>query len=392
MMKEEKYLTIAMIGHKQVPSRKGGIEQVLTTICPMMVQKGHKVTCYNRFDEKEGDESYGENCHSDYQGVRLKEVWTWNKKGLAALTSSFSAAVCAAIGNYDIVHFHAEGPCAALWIPKLCGKRCIATVHGLDWQRDKWKHGFGSRYIKFGEKVLAKWADEVIVLSRGVQQYFRDTYQRDTVLIPNGVSRPSKKEADIITLKYGLRKDDYFCALSRLTEEKGLHYLIEAYLQLNTDKKLVIAGDSSDTDEYVQRLKEMAKDNRNIIFTGFVSGNLLDELYSNSYVYILPSNLEGMPLTLLEAMSYGNAVIGSDIPEIADVVEDKAVLFRKGDVDDLAGKMQYLADHPEIVENYRKQSSDFICGKYNWNDVAEATLQLYSGRKEEISFLWREQE
>ena len=378
-MNMQKKLNVAMLGHKVVPSRRGGIELVLTTLCPIMTEQGYQVTCYNRSgDQTEHD--YMSNVVNDcYKGVRLKKVWTLHKKGLSAIIASFSAALCAAFGNYDVVHFHAEGPCAALWIPKLFGKRCIATVHGLDWQREKWKHGLGARYIKFGEKVMAKYADEIIVLSQGVQTYFKYAYGRDTVFIPNGVTRPEKKEAFIIREKYGLKEDDYFCALSRLTEEKGLHYLIEAYKKLNTDKKLVIAGDTSDTDKYVRRLKELAAGNPNIIFTGFVSGRLLDELYSNAYAYVLPSNLEGMPLTLLEAMSYGNAVIGSDIREIADVVEDKAMLFRKGDIADLADKMQFFSDHPEIVKEYKEKSAEFICGKYNWEDVAQATLDLYRG-------------
>lgn len=376
-------MNIAMIGHKVVPSRRGGIELVLTTLCPLMVKRGQQVTCFNRSGDKVENEYIGTIREGHYEGVRLKNVWTINRRGLSAMTASFSAAVCAAVGRYEIVHFHAEGPCASLWLPKLFGKRCIATVHGLDWQRDKWKNGFVSKYIKFGEKILAKYADEVIVLSKGVQQYFKDTYGRDTVFIPNGVTRPQKREAELITEKFGLKKDDYFCALARLTEEKGIHYLIEAYQQIKTDKKLVIAGDTSDTDKYVRRLKEMAAGNPNIIFTGFVSDRLLDELYSNAYVYVLPSNLEGMPLSLLEAMSYGNAVIGSDILEIADVVEDKAVIFEKGNVKDLADKMQMLADDVGTVQRLKEQTADFICGKYNWEDVAEATLRVYRGEKEE---------
>ena len=217
----------------------------------------------------------------------------------------------------------------------------------------------------------------MIVLSKGVQQYFKDTYGRDTVFIPNGVTRPKKRNPKLITAKYGLQGNDYFCALARLTEEKGIHYLIEAYQKIKTDKKLLIAGDTSDTDDYVKRLKDMAKGNPNIIFTGFVSGELLDEIYSNAYVYILPSNLEGMPLSILEAMSYGNAVIGSSIPEITDVVEDKAVIFEKSNVNDLAEKMQMLEDKPELVKKYQEEAADYICSKYDWEEVADRTIELY---------------
>lgn len=375
--KESNKLNIAMIGQKIVPSRRGGIELVLTTLCPLLVERGCDVTCINRSKDVTEEEYVGTVQNNIYKGVKQKKAFTINKKGLAAVTSSFFASVSAAFGRYDIVHYHAEGPAAMLFIPKLFGKKCVVTVHGLDWQREKWQGGFGSKYIKFGEKMLAKRADEVIVLSKGVQKYFKETYGRDTVLIPNGVERPQKREVNLIREKFGLKGNDYFCSLSRLTEEKGVHYLIDAYCKLKTDKKLLIAGDTSDTDDYVARLKEMAGDNPNIIFAGFVSGNLLDEIYSNAYAYILPSNLEGMPLSLLEAMAYGNAVIGSDIPEITDVVEDKALIFEKANVEDLADKMQLLSDKPEMVEKYRSESAEFICGKYSGEDIADRTVELY---------------
>lgn len=376
-----KNLRIAMIGHKVVPSRRGGIERVLTIMCPLMIKKGHQVTCFNRSGDKVENEYVKTVKRKKYRGVQLKKVITINKRGLAAMTSSFSAAICAAFGKYDIVHFHAEGPSAFLWIPKLFGKRCIVTIHGIDWARDKWKHGFGSRYIKFGEDIAAKYADEVIVLSEKVQKYFKKFYDRDTVLIPNGVMTHENRKADLLTQKFGLHKDEYICALSRLTEEKGIHFLIEAYKELKTDKKLVIAGATSDTDGYVKMLKEMAGDDPNIIFTGFVSGKLLEEIYSNAYVYVLPSKLEGMPLSLPEAMSYGNCVIGSDIAEIADVVEDKAILFKKANVEDLKEKLQMVCDDVELVEKYKREASGYICGRYNWEDVVNRTVEVYRGKK-----------
>lgn len=181
--------------------------------------------------------------------------------------------------------------------------RCIAIIHGIDWQREKWKNGFGSKYIKFGEKVAVKYADEIIVLSKGVQDYFQKTYGRKTVFIPNGVNRPEVYAPEQIKEKYGLEKEDYILYLGRLVPEKGVHYLIEAFKSIQTDKKLVIAGGASDTDEYMERLKKLAAGDKRIIFTGFVQGRILEELYSNAYVYVLPSDLEGMPLSLLEAMS-----------------------------------------------------------------------------------------
>ena len=203
------------------------------------------------------------------------------------------------------------------------------TSGGIDWQREKWKAGFGSKFIRQGEKNAVKYADEIIVLSKGVQKYFKDTYGRETRFIPNGVNRPEVQAAKLITEKFGLTKDSYILFLGRLVPEKGIRYLVEAYQNVKTDKKLVIAGGSSDTDSFMRELKDLAKDDERIVFTGFVQGKILDELYSNAYLYTLPSDLEGMPLSLLEAMSYGNCCLVSNIPECEEVVEDKALLFEK---------------------------------------------------------------
>lgn len=371
-------LNVAMLGHKRIPSREGGIEIVVEELSTRMVERGHSVTCYNRSGHHVSGKEFDGGSLKEYKGVRLKSVITINRKGLAAMTSSFFGAIRAAFGRYDVVHFHAEGPCAMLWIPKIFGKRCVATIHGIDWQRAKWG-GFASKYIKFGEKVAAKYADEIIVLSEGVQKYFMDTYGRKTVFIPNGVNRPIIRRPQLIKEKYGLDKDEYILFLGRLVPEKGITYLIEAFKGVTTDKKLVIAGGSSDTDTFMQELKQLAEGDNRIVFTGFVQGQMLEELYSNSYVYTLPSDLEGMPLSLLEAMSYGNCCLTSDIAECAEVVEDKAILFKKSDIDDLKEKLQYACDNPDAVERLKNGAADFICQKYNWDDVVEQTLKLYQG-------------
>lgn len=370
-------MKVAMIGHKVVPSRRGGIEKVLTSLCPLLVEQGVEVTCYNRTSDKVENEYLEWVKDGSFNGVKLKSAPTLNVKGIAAMMASFTAAIAASFGKYDVVHFHAEGPCAALWIPKLFGKKCVATVHGLDWQREKWGKGFASKYIKFGEKCLAKYADEVIVLSRSAQDYFKETYGRDTVIIHNGIEKPTKKAANLITKQFGLNANEYIGIISRLTAEKGIHYLIDAYKEIETDKKLVIVGDTSDTDDYVELLKEKAGDNENIIFTGFQSGEVLEELYSNAYIMALPSDLEGMSMSLLEALSYGNAVLCSDIPENTAVAEDRAVYFKKSDVDDLKNKLENLLNDTKSVENLRAGVDEFILSRYNWKDIAVKTCDLY---------------
>ena len=382
-------LSISMLGHKRIPSREGGVEIVVEELSCRMAKLGHSVTCYNRSGHHVSDREFDAEKLSEYKGVKIKNVLTIDKRGLAAMTASVSAAIAAAFSKCDVVHFHAEGPCAMIWLPKLFGKRCIATIHGLDHQRAKWGK-FASWYILTGEKCAARYADEIIVLSRSVQEYFLNTYNRRTVFLPNGVCKPNLQPCEIIAKDYGLEKDGYILYLSRLVPEKGAQYLIDAYLSIETDKKLVIAGGSSDTKEFEACLKEKAKDDSRIIFTGFVQGKLLEELYSNAYIYVLPSDLEGMPLSLLEAMSYGNCCLTSDIPECADVLEQNGVTFKKGDVEDLKSKLQFLLNNPQSIKEYKNNSSDFILEKYNWDDITSKTLEIY-GVKEEIDSLSLEQ-
>lgn len=374
----EKKLRVAMFGQKRL-SREGGIEIVVKELCTRMARDGCQVTCYNRSGHHVSGAEYDEKI--EYEGIRQKSVLTIEKKGLAAVSSSAFAALYSALGKYDVIHIHAEGPAFFAWLPKMFGKRVVVTVHGIDWQREKWKSGFGSKFIRQGEKNAVKYADEIIVLSKGVQDYFKKVYGRETNFIPNGVNRPKIRAAEQISEQFGLSKDSYILFLGRLVPEKGIRYLIEAFKQVKTDKKLVIAGGSSDTDSFERELKDLAKNDERIIFTGFVQGSLLDELYSNAYIYTLPSDLEGMPLSLLEAMSYGNCCLVSDIPECTEVVEDKALIFKKSDVSDLWEKLQDACNHPENVMELKKEAADFICKKYDWDDVVEKTRELYRRNK-----------
>ncbi len=375
--KADKKYYIAHYGSKYIIENTGGVEVVVAELSSRQADLGHSVTVYNRKGHHVSGAEFDSPKVKEWKKVRMKYVPTIPGKGLAAVSSSFFAAVFCAVGQYDVVHVHAEGPAAFCWIPKLFGKKIICTNHGLDWKRSKWQGGIGSKFIRFGEWVSARCADEIIVLSKDIQDYFKKIYKRDTTYIPNGVNRPSIVAPQLIQSKFELDKDSYILYLSRIVSEKRVDLLINAYKNLKTGKKLVIAGGASDSKDYLNAMKKLALNDERIIFTGFVQGRLKDELYSNAYIYVLPSDLEGMPLCLLEAMSYGNCCLTSDIPECANVIEHGCILFKKGDLNDLTEKLKLLCDSQYLVEKYKYKVIELVTKKYNWEEVVVKVLELY---------------
>lgn len=362
-------MKVCMIGHKQIPSRKGGVEIVVEKLSEELVKQGVEVTAYNRKD-------YSGKPMSEYKGIKIYEAFTLKTRSFDAIISSFFATVSALMHPYDIMHYHAEGPCLMLWLPHLFRKKIVVTIHGLDWKRAKWGN-LASKMILFGEKQAVAYADEIIVLSRNVQEYFQNTYGRKTNYIPNGISKPEMKEAKIIKKKFGLEKESYILFLARIVPEKGLHYLIDAYQKMHTDKKLVIAGDSMFSEEYGKLIQKRCKNNKNIILTGFVEGDLLEELFSNAAVYVLPSEIEGMAISLLEAMSYGRCCLVSDIPENKEVIKDFGVTFKSSDVFDLKEKLELLLASQEKYEALGKAAQNYILGRFEWKNIAGSTIRLY---------------
>ena len=368
-------MKIAMIGHKRIPSREGGVEIVVEELSTRLVKDGYQVDAYNRKGNNVQDKKVDKSRKKikSYKGVKIITIPTINKKGIDALIYSFLASIRALFGKYDVLHYHAEGSCAMLWIPHLLKKKIVVTIHGLDWQRSKWG-GLATKYIKFGEKLAVKYADKIIVLSKGVQKYFKDTYNRDTVFIPNGVNKPIIRDNNIIKKKYNLDKDDYILFLARIVPEKGLHYLIEAFKQIDTDKKLVIAGGASHTNDYLSKIKKMASTDSRIIMTGFVQGAELEELYSNCYMYCFPSDIEGMPLSLLEAMSFGCNCLVSNIEENVQVIGKYGKTFKKGNVEDLKKSIN------DMLNGKRLNKEDIIneiVKKYDWNIIVKDIEKLY---------------
>lgn len=378
-------MKIIMLGHKRIPSREGGVEIVVEELASRMAKLGHDVTVYNR---KGQHVSGAENNIIEYKkvyeykGIRVRTIFTLPNKSLNAIVYSFFATLRACVTKCDVVHFHAEGPCSMIPLAKFCGKKCIATIHGLDWQRAKWG-GFATRFLMFGEKMAAKWADEVIVLSTGVQEYFQKTYGRKTLLIPNGITKPQSCEAEKIVEKYALKKEGYILFLARLVPEKGAHTLIKAYEKSNLEIPLVIAGGGSHSDDYEKKVKEFADrinqvEGKRVILTGFVQGRILEELYSNALIYVLPSEIEGMPLSLLEAMSYGNICLTSDIVENTSVAERYGYSFENRNADDLCVVLEKVVKETQQCREYtREEIQQFILDKYNWDDVVKRTLECY---------------
>ncbi len=359
-------MRIAMIGHKDFPSRSGGVEVVVHELATRLAANGHDVTVYNRGLQK------GHNRY-DCEGVHVIRAWTVKKQALNAMIYSLTATLKMITKRYDVVHYHAIGPSAMLPIARLFGKRTVATIHGLDWKRAKWGN-FASKYLMFGEKMIAKYANEVIVLSENDEKYFMERYHRGCTRISNAINPVCFMPCRLIKEQFGLQKNGYVLFLSRIVPEKGLHYLIEAYKRLDTDKKLVIAGEVPDTD-YGRSIRAMAEGCDNIVLAGFASGDVLSELYSNCCLFVQPSEIEGLALTLLEALSAGAKCLVSDIPENTSVASEFTRSFRCSDVDDLERMLKVC-----IAEDGNPSSEEqkrYIADTYSYDAVLAATLEVY---------------
>ena len=372
-------MRIAMIGQKRTGSREGGVEVVVTELATRMAALGHEVTCYDR----SGTDVNGEptpNEPYELDGVKVVPVRTFDAKGLSALSSSYFATRTAIRDRPDVIHYHAEGPCNALPMAARAGIRTVATVHGLDWQRAKWG-GLASRVIQRGERMAAERSDALIVLSESVRSYFREKYGRDASFIPNGVSSVSRRTVDVIRKRWGLEEGSYLLYLGRIVPEKRPELLLEAFRGLETKKRLVIAGGASDTSSYYAEIEALASRDQRVIMTGFVEGEALSELYSNAYCYVLPSDVEGMPMSLLEAMSYGRCCVTSDIPECTDVLDDTGVSFPQGDADVLRTTLASLLDDHARAQLLGERARRRVEVEFGWGPVVERTLDLYRGNR-----------
>ena len=378
-------MKIAHIGSRGFPGFNAGVEKCLEALCPRLTARGHDVTLYCSNEVSTAEPIYKNTIVKRTGAIATKRLETLSRVAVAAWKTLFE--------SYDIVHFHSIGPALLSWIPRLGGHaKTVVTVHGLDWQRAKW--GPLARWtLKAGEVASVLFPNQTIVVSKHLQRYFSKHYRKQVNYIPNGVTLHPSLEAHLIKEKWGLAFRDYILFAGRLTPEKECHLLIEAYKKIKTNKKLVIAGSNWHSEGYEAQLHRQARGHPNIIFAGWVEGDLMKELYSNAYLFCLPSTVEGLSLALLEAMSYGVCPLVSDIPENLDVIESYGVAFETENIVDLREKMADLLKNPEKADGYGRQAKRHVADRYSWDDIAAELEKVYvkllapSSRVADMEFL-----
>jgi glycosyltransferase involved in cell wall biosynthesis len=366
-------MKIVFIGQKGIPSLAGGVERHVEELAVRLAkQPVTTVVAYTR-------PWYTAKTLHEYQGVRLVSLPSLHTKHWDAISHTLLAVLHATlIERPDVIHIHAVGPALLTGLARVLRPQAkvVVTFHCIDRQHQKWGK-LAKLMLWLGEWTAMKFAHEVITVSKNLKQYAYELYGRTTVHIPNGVADLPTQPASIICQQFGLKLDSYILMVSRLVRHKGAHHLIKAYQQLQTDKKLVIVGESAFTDNYVAEIKRQAGDNPNIIFTGLQTGKALAELYSNAYLFVLPSESEGLPLVLLEAGAYGKALLASDIPANLEIVEAAGLSFENTNVDDLKLKLEELLANTEAVKLLGKQARQVVLTHYHWNDVVKKTVELY---------------
>jgi glycosyltransferase involved in cell wall biosynthesis len=361
-------LSVVMIGSRGVPARYSGIETYIEEVGSELVKRGGKVAvyCHRRYVAARGV----------YKGMELRFVPTIHSKHLETIVHTLLATLHALLSQEEIFHYHALGPSTLSWIPRLWGKKVVVSVQGLDWERAKW--GWLARqYLKFGEWASARFPHLTIMVSKALWQHYVDHYGADTLYIPNGFSKPVHLKPSIIRAQFGLGSRDYILFVGRLVPEKGCHTLIQAYRKINTEKYLVFAGTASFDQKYSQRLRQLAAGSDRIKFVGFVQNETLQELYSNAYLIVHPSEIEGLSIAVLEALSYGNCLLVSDRPENIEAIQGNGEVFKTGEVDDLARQLEHLLDHPEYVSEFRERLNASTRQASDWETVAKLTLNAY---------------
>ncbi len=370
---------VAIIGQKGVPGRFGGVETHVTELATRLVRGGFRVTAYRRA-------WYTTDTASRFNGIDLVTTPSIRTKHLDAITHTiFSTLHACLFMRPDVYHFHGVGPSLLAWLPKLLAPRAtvITTFHCIDRHHAKW--GLLARLVlKLGERACLAFSDAAIVVSKTLATYTEQEYGIRATYIPNGITPRRVAVDDLLLAPFGLRSFGYIAFVSRLVPHKGAHTLIAAWQraraaqpQAMRDLKLAIVGGSAFTDSYVAQLQRMALGDDSIVFTGYQTGETLEMLFAGARFAVSPSTSEGLPIAVLEAMSYGKAVLASDIPEHREVVADYGVTFVTGDIEDLAQKLVELAADPMKTASLGHVSRTFVEDAYHWDDIAASTIALY---------------
>lgn len=362
---EKPRLRVAFIGGRGVISKYSGIESYYEEVGKRLAAMGHEVTVYCR--------TYFTPALREHNGMRLVRLPTFRSKHLETLIHTTLSTVHAMPRRYDVVHYHALGPALFSFLPRMVGMKTAVTVQGLDWQRKKWGR-VASGVLRLGERASVWLPNGTMVVSRTLQERYRDMHGTETLFVPNGGVLRERSQPQRI-LEWGLEPGRYVLFLGRFSPEKGCHLLVEAFEQLDTDVKLVMAGASSYCDAYSQQLRTHGSDR--IRMFEWVTGETLDELLTNAMIFVLPSDLEGLSLALLDAMGAGLCVLASDAPENREVVEGAGFTFRRGDSADLTERLRFLIANPAVREAAGKTARKRIEEQYQWQRIAGDIEKAY---------------
>lgn len=356
------------MGLRGIPANYGGFETFIEKMAPRLVKRGHRVTVYGRTNNIEYEKKY-------YKGVRIKLLPTISHKYFDTVVHTFLCSVHSMFMPYDIILMlnAANSPFACL--PRLTFKKVALNVDGIERLRKKW--GLAGRlYYRLGEYLATKCPDRIVSDAEVIREYYLNMYKKESVMIAYGAETKKVQTREILD-KTGLDNNGYILYVSRLEPENNAHVVIEAFKDLDTDKKLVIVGDAPYSTKYINRIKEMAGSDKRIIFTGYIFGDGYRELQSNAYCYVQATEVGGTHPALIEAMGVGNCVIANGTSENIEVLADAGVIYRLNDPADLRIRLQQMINNPERVSEYAKKAQKRVMDKYSWESVTDKYEDLF---------------
>lgn len=359
-------MTIAFIGQKGIPAKNGGVDRHVENLARFLALKGENVIVYNR-------KNYLADEIKEWNGVKLVYLPFINNQNLAAITHGFLATIDAIKRKVDVIHYHGIGPCLLAWIPRVFAPKIkvVATLHSFDYGNDKWG-GFAKYMLKLGEGSMCRNAHEVIVLTETMRDYLLQRHGRESFIIPNGAYINSNQDTNKIE-PFGLEKGKYILSVCRIIRLKGLQYLIPAFKEIKSDVKLVIVGDG----DYLPEIKKLAASDPRIIFTGNQTGDTLDQLYTNAGLFVQSSEMEGLSISLLEAMAHGLPCLISEIIANQQAAGETAIYFPSKDINKLTEKLNYCLTNQEKMAEIGRAGRERAEKIFNWEKISADTLAIY---------------